>query len=73
MEQFSIYYVVGTCLCVYVEVDHTCVLLCLLLMLMMMMMMMIMIIIIMGLVVVVVDDSDDNVACLVFSTMRGIN
>ena len=37
MEQFSIYYVVGTCLYVYVEVDHKCVLLCLLPMLIMMM------------------------------------
>ena len=43
MEQFSIYYVVGTCLYVYVEVDHTCVLSCLLPMLIMMMMMMMMI------------------------------
>ena len=40
MEQFSIYYVVGTCLYVYVEVDHKCVLSCLLPMLIMMLMMM---------------------------------
>ena len=43
MEQFSIYYIVSTCLYVYVEVDHTCVLSCLLAMLIMMMMMMMMI------------------------------